>query len=208
MNVRPSTIALALLRIAPVVFPLSLVPEFAGVLLGRLDAVLTLHEAAVDALGTGALFALAASFSVTPIRTLTGWHWHLPLARDFGLWTFGLAATDLLIAAVAAEGGWLSGIAGKAFLAAGTLAVLLLVPMVVTSNRASMLALRRDWKRLHRLVYVVIALVGLHLLLLERPRALIAFVLLFGPPMLLRIGPVRRWVVHTRRRLTRRKPVA
>lgn len=198
-------IALPALRLAPAIFPITLFPQFTDLVLGRPGALASFHGAAADVLGTAALVTLAASFAVTPLRTLTGWHRHLVLARDFGLWTFGLAFADLVISAVATEDGWLAGIAGKAFLAAGTLATLVLVPMVVTSNRASMRALGRDWKKLHRLVYVVIALVGLHLFLLERPRALITFAILFAPLVLLRIGPVRRWVVRTRRRAAHRE---
>ncbi|MGI5149841.1 ferric reductase-like transmembrane domain-containing protein [Plantactinospora sp. CA-294935] len=109
-----------------------------------------------------------------------------------------LVTLDLVLAATMSTDGWRAGVAGQAFLAAGTLATLLLVPLAFTSSRWSMRRFGSDWKRLHRLVYVVLALVTLHPLLLpggpEESGQLLAFV----PSLLLRVPPVRRRVIRAR----------
>jgi sulfoxide reductase heme-binding subunit YedZ len=195
--------AITIVRLAPVIAVLMLYPLVRDVLLDRPGAVATLHADSADLLGTASLLTLAGAFAVTPLRTLTGWRWHLILARDLGLWTAFLALGDLVIAATTAEDGWLAGTTGSAVPAAGTMAALLLVPLALTSNRMSMRLLGRDWKRLHRLVYPVIALVALHLFLLEGVRGPAEVALLFGPLILLRLGPVRRRVARRRKRSTR-----
>lgn len=168
-------------------------------------ALMLSYNGSADLLGTAALFTLAASFEVTPLQTLTGWRWHVILRRDFGMWAAGFALIDLAIAGLTTPDGWLTGTAGKAFLAAGTLAALLTIPLALTSNRRSMRWLGRDWKRLHRLVYVVWVLIALHLYLLEGVRGLVTVALLVGPLILLRVPRVRRWVVRRRRQITDRR---
>ncbi|MFF3375140.1 hypothetical protein ACFYXF_19600 [Streptomyces sp. NPDC002680] len=89
------------------------------------------------------------TFAITPVTTVTGRRWHQIPARDLGLWTFALAALDLVLAATMSTDGWRAGVVGQAFLAAGTLATLLLVPLAITSKRRSMRRFGSDWKRLH-----------------------------------------------------------
>src|SRR5207302_10214690 len=63
-------------------------------------------------------------------------------------------------------GGLPNRVAGHSFLVVGLLAILLLVPLVLTANRRAQRLLGGEWKRLHRLTYAVWVLVLLHLLLL------------------------------------------
>lgn len=53
----------------------------------------------------------------------------------------------------------------RPFIILGMVALVLLLPLAVTSNRISMRGLKRNWKRLHRLVYVAAILAGIHFFL-------------------------------------------
>jgi len=71
---------------------------------------------------------------------------------------------------------------------------LLMIPLAVTSNRASLLRLGKRWKRLHQLVYPILLLGILHFIWLTRADylepgiyAIIAITLLLH-----RVVPIRR----------------
>jgi DMSO/TMAO reductase YedYZ heme-binding membrane subunit len=152
---------LAVARVAPATVLVSLVPLTLDALRGLPGAATELHDRLANVLGLATMLSLLASYAVTPLATVTGWRWHVILRRDFGLWACVFAFTDLV--AAAAADGVLAGTAGTLGLAAGTLATLLLVPLAVTSNRLSMRWLGRYWKQLHGLIYVIFALVVVHL---------------------------------------------
>jgi sulfoxide reductase heme-binding subunit YedZ len=180
-------------------------------LAGTPGAAAHLSEVAPVVLGIAALRTLAGSFAVTPLQTLFGWKWHLVLRRDLGRWAFAFAAIDLVIAAADTTGGAggpgaVNGVAGHLFLSLGTLATLLLVPLALTSNRWSMRRLGRYWKRLHLLVYAILAVIVVHLLLLpDGPSSTVQMSWLFGPSLVLRIPVVRRWIVRRRTAWQRRR---
>jgi len=186
-------------RLLPVAAIATLLPGAAAFLAGDPGSAFALAKQANDALGVTAVFTLAGTLAVGPVGTVTGWRWHLILGRDLGLWTFCLAMLDLFIAAVTAPAGWLDGIAGTAFLAAGAAATLVMVPLAVTSNRLSMHLLGGFWKVLHKMVYLVVGLVIVHLVLLIGPGALGPLAVLFGPSLALRVPAVRRAVVRRRK---------
>ena len=186
-------------RLLPIASILALAPAVAAYLGGEPGAAAALATDANDILGFTALLTLAATLAVGPVATLTGWRWHLILGRDLGLWTFCLAMLDLLIAVITSPTGWLDGIAGTAFVAAGAAATLVMVPLAITSNRLSMHVLGRYWKVLHKVVWVVAGLVVLHLVLLVGLRALGPLAVLFGPSIVLRVPPVRQAIVKWRK---------
>ena len=83
---------------------------------------------------------------------------------------FAVALLDLVLSAVATSsrfpGGFMTRVTGHSFLAVGTLATLLCVPLALTANNSAQRALGRYWKPLHRITYVVWAAIVVHLLLL------------------------------------------
>ena len=117
--------------------------------------------------GEWAAWLLIATLAVTPLRLLfrrqrwTGWL--AKRRRDLGVASFAYAAAHTAIyifkkaslATVLAE-------ASEDYLIAGWLAFLLFLPLAITSNDASMRAMKRGWKRLHRLVYPAAILTFLH----------------------------------------------
>jgi sulfoxide reductase heme-binding subunit YedZ len=196
---RAQRTALTVLRLAPAGFLMAALPLLLGALTGAPGGAAELEQRAPDVLGKAALVTLLGSYAVTPLITLTGGRWHVVLRRDLALWTAGFALLDLLIAGTLDEQGWVAGVAGKAGVATGTLATLLLVPLAATSNRLSMRLLGRDWKRLHRLVTPILALVGLHLFLVGSPLFGSAFLGVVALLRLLRLRRVERWFVARRK---------
>ena len=178
-------------------------PLVASAVAGTPGAVEKISAATADVLGTSSLLAFFLMLTVTPVRTMTGWRWHVVLRRDFGIGMFVIALADLILAAITTgdtfHGGLLSRVAGRALLAAGTAAVLLSVPLVLTANRRAQRWLGPHWKRLHRLTYLVWALILLHLLLLFGLRTFFLDALLLSFPLVvLRLPTVRGWWVAVR----------
>jgi len=86
----------------------------------------------------------------------------------------------------------------------GLLATLIMLLLAVTSNKRSMKYLRQDWKKLHRLAYLVALLAILHMILLEHGDfAPYAIILIIG--FFLRITVIKNTVRNFR---IRRNPVA
>jgi methionine sulfoxide reductase heme-binding subunit len=106
------------------------------------------------------------TLAVTPVRRITGWNRLAPLRRPLGLFAFFYAAlhflTYLVLDQFFAFRMIFEDIAKRPFITAGFGALLLLVPLAVTSTRGWIRRLGRDWTRLHRLVYVAAGLAVLH----------------------------------------------
>lgn len=179
-------------------------PEIVSLLLGQPGAAANVSQSTADIFGTSSLLLMVLMLAVTPVQTMTGWSWHLVLRRDYGVAMFVTAALDLILAALTTgdtfPGGVLGRIGGRTFLVAGTLAVLLLIPLAVTSTRRAHRWLGSYWKRLHRLVYVIWVIVLLHLFLLFGFGGIFVQALVVSAPLvLLRLPPVRRWWSTARR---------
>ena len=117
--------------------------------------------------GDWAAWLLMLTLAVTPLRLLfrrRGWTtWLLRRRRDFGVASFayGVGHTVIYVADKAALQMILTE-ASRFDLVAGWLALALFVPLAATSNDKAVHALKRSWKRLHRLVYPAAALTFLH----------------------------------------------
>lgn len=189
-----------LLRL-PLLVPFVLMaPEFYSLALQRPQAAHHISLSAADVLGMSALLFMFVSLTVTPLHTVSGWRWHRPLRRDYGIGMFVVALTDFICAATVTgdqfHGGLVNRIAGHTFLLAGTLSTFLLVPLALTANRRAQRWLGPHWKWLHRLIYVIWITVLLHLAFLFAFRTLFIDALLVSAPLaVLRLPPVRdRWV--------------
>jgi len=117
--------------------------------------------------GDWAAWLLMLTLAVTPLRLMfgrRGWTtWLLRRRRDFGVASFGYAAghTVIYLADKMAPSTILAE-AGRPDLLAGWLALALFMPLAATSNDIAVRALKRSWKRLHRLVYPAAVLTFLH----------------------------------------------
>jgi sulfoxide reductase heme-binding subunit YedZ len=140
-----------------------------------LPALLTLNEntfsvSVDDTLGTGAEICLFLCLLVTPLVTLTGQRWFVPLRRWYGIMMACCAIGDAVAAGLTDTvfaGGFLGRLAGHAFELMGFMMVMLVIPLLITGNRWAQRKLGRYWKPLHRLIYVIWGLLAAHLILLE-----------------------------------------
>jgi len=159
--------------IKPVVFILCLLP------LGLL-----LYAALTDDLGanpveklthqTGlwGLYFLLITLSITPLKKITGLTWPVSLRRMLGLYAFFYACLHLSVYF------WLDqsfvwqaiieDIFKRPYITLGLAAWVLLLPLALTSNQFSMRVLKKNWKRLHRLVYIASLLVVVHFIWLVK----------------------------------------
>ena len=117
--------------------------------------------------GDWAAWLLMATLAVTPLRLLLGtgplMRWLLLRRRDLGLASFAYAAAHTAI--YLADKASLAAVveqAGGADLFTGWLALALFVPLAATSSDVAVRALKRSWKRLHRLIYPAAVLVFVH----------------------------------------------
>jgi sulfoxide reductase heme-binding subunit YedZ len=116
----------------------------------------------IHACGITALNLLLITLAVTPVREITGWSSLVRLRRMLGLFAFFYVLAHFTVylsldqvfdlAAVGAD------ILKRPYITIGMLALLLLLPLAVTSTNRMMRRLGRRWTSLHRLVYVIAAL--------------------------------------------------
>jgi sulfoxide reductase heme-binding subunit YedZ len=156
--------------------------------------------------GAVGLAFLVASFSITPISTLTGKTNLTPIRRPLGVYGFCYIALHLLAYA------WLSNyfdwalilrdLGERRAMSIGLLAFALLIPLALTSTNGWQKRLGRRWKVLHRLIYFAVPLSVLHYFLLERDIKDWGFVYL-GLVIILfaaRLPAIRRAIARTRQR--------
>lgn len=171
---------------------------------------------ATQRLGLAAMLFVAAALAVTPLITLTGISSLQKLSRPLGLYAFLYTALHVLMY-VGVDYGfafdllWLD-VQGKNYILSGTISFLILLVMAVTSFRWWMKHLKKNWKRLHRLVYAAGVLAVLHYGLavkgdIFRLRGDVVKPALYGLLLLfllgLRLPPLRRAVIRWREKLIR-----
>jgi DMSO/TMAO reductase YedYZ heme-binding membrane subunit len=174
---------------------------------------LTIEEAAV--LGTAGEFCFFMALSITPLITLTGAQWIAPLRRWYGIWFAIIGIFDGTTAAITTEfaGGPIGRLTGHSFLIAGLLILLIALPLLATANTPAQRKLGKWWKRIQRMTYVIWGFVLLHLFLLDglRPfggdqgdgdpifhQRFYQAVAVSIPLLVLRLPPVRRWIIEQR----------
>jgi len=128
---------------------------------------------AIRTTGLLALVMLMLSLCITPLRRLTNWPELIAVRRAFGLWGFFYVCIHLSLYVGLDRaldlGSALEEILKRRYLQVGIAAVLLMIPLAITSNDAMVRRLGgKRWKRLHRLAYVAIALGVLHYYLLVK----------------------------------------
>ncbi len=152
----------------PGVFVGALVPLIAIVVRGaRGELGANPISQALNQLGLVALIFLVAALMCTPLKTLFGWTWPLRLRRMLGVLAFVYASLHFLTyVALDQTFDWraiFADITKRRFIYVGFTALMLLVPLAVTSTNAAVKRLGfARWKRLHRLAYVAPVLGVIH----------------------------------------------
>ena len=116
-------------------------------------------------LGLWGLRFLIVTLAVSPLRDLGGPNL-IRYRRALGLLGFYYVAMHfavyLLLDQAFSLSAVLADVIKRPFIMFGMASLLLLVPLALTSNKFSIKRLGRNWSRLHKLVYIVSMLVGLH----------------------------------------------
>jgi sulfoxide reductase heme-binding subunit YedZ len=155
-------------------------------------------EAITRGTGEWTLRLLLITLLMTPLKRFAGWYWPIRVRRMLGLFAFFYACLHLTTYL------WLDqffywheiwlDILDRPFITVGMLAFVLLVPLAVTSNRFSVKKLGRNWKRLHRLAYVIPVLGVLHFWWLVKADVLepLLYSVLLGTLLLVRLPERKR----------------
>lgn len=153
--------------------------------------------------GQWTLRFLLLTLSMTPLRQWTGLAAWIRFRRLLGLYTFFYLACHFMIWFIAdhsldviAMG---EDIIKRPFITLGFSALLLMLPLAITSNQAMIRRLGKKWKSLHQLVYLILSLGVLHFIWLVKADyleptiyAIIAVVLLLH-----RAGPMKRFSLRS-----------
>lgn len=164
--------------------------------------------------GINALTFLLFSLACTPLASIFGWKELTQRRKALGNYGFLYAALHVTIF-IAVDYGLnlntiLRDVGTKQYIIIGAIAFLLLLPLAITSFNYWMKRLGKNWKRLHRLVYLISPLVVVHFLLavkgnLENLSGNISQPVLYGVIaavlLLLRLTPLKRVLIQLRTRL-------
>lgn len=160
--------------------------------------------------GKAALILLAATLACTPLDRWLKFHPILKARRTLGLYTFLYAALHMLIF-VGLDFGfdlgliW-QGAVEKKYVSVGFAAFLILLALALTSFDWWKKHLGKNWKRLHRLVYLAGILAVVHYVWLVKSdiRQPLAFGALIGLLLLARLRPIKQALARWQMKLERR----
>ncbi len=129
-------------------------------------------EAVVRWLGNWAVRLLLLTLAISSLTRLTSLAKLITVRRMLGLFAFAYACLHLLAYVFLLAGGDLGTVLDdfikRPYITAGLTAFLLLLPLAVTSTGAWQRRLRRNWMRLHRLIYPAAIVVVVHILWLAK----------------------------------------
>ena len=129
-------------------------------------------ETITFATGDWTLRFLLITLAVTPFRQWFGLSVLLRFRRMLGLYVFFYACCHFLVWFIIDHalsfGDMVEDIIDRPYITFGFSALMLLIPLAITSNHAMVRKLGRRWKKLHQLVYVIIILGVLHYLWLTK----------------------------------------
>ncbi len=154
--------------------------------------------------GKTALVLLVLSLAATPVNTVFGFRPALKVRRALGLYAFLYVSLHFLIF-IGLDYGFdpeliYEAILEKRYALVGFTAGLILLPMAATSTKGWMRRLGKNWKRLHRFVYVAALLVIVHYIWLVksdfRQPLVYGGVVVFL--LILRLPFIRQWATNRR----------
>ncbi len=159
-------------------------------------------RALLHSCGITALNLLLITLLVTPLRQLTGLPQLQRLRRMLGLFAFFYAVLHVTVYAWLDQGLDFAAIGAdivkRPYITIGFLALLMLVPLAVTSTNGMMRRLRKRWQTLHTLIYPIAILGVWHFWWqvkkdIREPLLYAAMLALLLGYRVLR-GPARRWL--------------
>ncbi len=167
----------------PVVFILCLMP-FVLLMLGAFNNELGPNpvEVMIRTLGDWGIYFLLIGLCISPLRKLTGVQWLIRYRRMIGLFAFFYVSMHFLsyiwFEQFFSVDEIVKDIIKRPFITIGFINFLLLILLAVTSTNAMMKRLKKNWGRLHKLVYPVTMLALLHYFMMIKADYLMPIVLL------------------------------
>lgn len=174
-------------------------------------------QAATQLSGKIAVIFLTTTLLCTPLNTLFGYRQALKVRRTLGLFTFMFASVHFMIFSVVDYGlDWSLlrlELTEKRFIFLGASALTLLSALAITSFKFWMKKLGKNWKRLHRLIYLIAGLVLFHYAWAKKGDIFslqgdilgpLAFGIIVSLLLILRIPAVRRGITNLRGTIKRR----
>ena len=167
-------------------------------------------EALTQRTGRTAIILLLASLACTPLRRLFGLSALLLVRKTLGLAAFGYAALHFLVFAgldFEFNPGWiLPEIRQKFFIQIGLIALALLIPLAITSVQKLQRGMAGNWRRLHQLVYIIMALALWHYYIASKGDILLPliYLVIFAILMLFRIPPLSKISIGSKPRWLQR----
>ena len=135
--------------------------------------------------GEWTLIFICLTLAISPLKKLTNLNFWVKGRRMLGLFVFFYASLHLLTyVGIDYRFSWqpiFDDVIKKKYIFVGFAAWLLLIPLTLTSSQKMMLLLKQNWKKLHRLIYVIAILGSLHFIWLSKTiyfKPLIYFVII------------------------------
>ena len=135
--------------------------------------------------GEWTLIFICLTLAMSPLKKLTNLNFWVKGRRMLGLFVFFYASLHLLTyVGIAYRFSWqpiFDDVVKKKYIFVGFAAWLLLIPLTLTSSQKMMLLLKQNWKKLHRLIYVIAIFGSLHFIWLSKTiyfKPLIYFVII------------------------------
>ena len=159
--------------------------------------------------GRTALILLILSLACTPLNIMFGFKQIMRVRRTLGLYAFMYAGLHFLTF-VGLDYGFDfdllgQGILDQRYVLVGFAAGLLLLLLAITSTQGWQKRLRKNWKRLHRLVYLAGVLAIVHFVWLAKDnREPLRYGAVVALLLIVRIPAVKRAISNTRHRLKTR----
>jgi len=122
--------------------------------------------------GEWTLIFICLTLSMSPLKQFTNSSVWISLRRMLGLFVFFYATLHLLTyIGIDYRFDWspiLDDVVKKKYIFIGFAAWLLLLPLAITSSQKMVLLLKKNWKRLHRLIYIIAIFGSLHYIWLSK----------------------------------------
>jgi len=167
----------------PLVFLICLLP-FASFVSGAINQQLGPNpvEAMIRGFGDWGIYFILIGLSISPARKILKLNWLIQYRRMIGLFAFFYVCMHF------SSYIWfdhffnideiIKDIIKRPFIAIGFVSFLMLVPLALTSTNNMMRRLKKNWGRLHKLVYLVSILTLLHYFMMVKADYLVPLVLL------------------------------
>ena len=126
----------------------------------------------MDHFGEWTLIFICLTLTMSPLKKITNLPFWLKFRRMLGLFVFFYATVHLLTyVGLDYRFDWdpiINDVLKKKYIFIGFSAWLLLIPLAITSSQKMIKILGRNWKNLHRLVYVIAIFGSLHYIWLSK----------------------------------------